>query len=610
MVNIKINNEAYRVEEGTSVLEAARQAGLDIPALCYYEGIEHFTSCMICLVKDNKSGRLYPSCSHKVYDGMEVVTDDEEITEARKTGLELLLSEHIGDCEAPCTIACPAGMNIPLMNRLLEAGEMDKALEVVRKDIALPAVLGRICPAPCEGACKRKPIDEAVSICLLKRYAGDHGKPDFERKQSGKVMAENDTSGSAQPLTGIKPMAEDKKVAVIGAGPGGLAAAYYLQLEGIVCEIFDQHEQPGGNLRYAVPEDRLPKDVLDREIQFIKDMGVQFRQNTTVDRETFNRLVAEYDAVVIATGDYYDEVGDWLDGFPKNNEKGSPGNTHQSKETKQDGNARTNTGEEREAGADKAASQSAVQNAGKAHKDQNTDKTQSQDSGTAARKTSGKKQLPVDKTTFQTSRENVFAVGNVTRSSKMAIRSLGQGKDAAYSIMQYLHGEKVNGKKKKFNSKFGKLIQDEFPEYLKESTEFKRFGPKKGLTEGFTLREMVNEASRCMHCDCRKIDNCKLRDFADDYQARQKRFDYSQRKPVKKFIQEDVVVYEPGKCIKCGICVRLTARYKEELGLTFIGRGFDVEVGVPFNEELKNGLAKTAVIVAEACPTGALSLIR
>ena len=192
----------------------------------------------------------------------------------------------------------------------------------------------------------------------------------------------------------------------------------------------------------------------------------------------------------------------------------------------------------------------------------------------------------------------------------MAIRSLGQGKDAAYSIMQYLCGEALTGKKKKFNSKFGKLIQDEFPEYLKEATEFQRFNPKKGLAEGFTLREMVNEASRCMHCDCRKIDNCKLRDFADDYQARQKRFDYSQRKPIKKFIQEDVVVYEPGKCIKCGICVRLTASYQEELGLTFIGRGFEVEVGVPFNEELKNGLTKTAGIVAEACPTGALSLIR
>ena len=330
MVNIKINNEAYRVEEGTSVLEAARQAGLDIPALCYYEGIEHFTSCMICLVKDNKSGRLYPSCSHKVYDGMELVTDDEEIAEARKTGLELLLSEHIGDCEAPCTIACPAGMNIPLMNRLLEAGEIDKALEVVRKDIALPAVLGRICPAPCEGACKRKPIDEAVSICLLKRYAGDHAIPSIEREQSNNIMAEKDASNGGQQLASSNSWQEDKKVAVVGAGPGGLATAYYLQLKGIACEIFDQNEEPGGNLRYAVPDERLPKDVLDREIQYIKDAGVRFRQNTAVDREAFDRLAEEYDAVVIATGDYYDEVGDWLDGFPKNNEKGFPGNTHQS----------------------------------------------------------------------------------------------------------------------------------------------------------------------------------------------------------------------------------------------------------------------------------------
>ena len=94
-------------------------------------------------------------------------------SEARKTALELLLSEHVGDCEAPCQITCPAHMDIPLMNRLLARGKFAEALQVVKKDIALPSVLGRICPAPCEGACRRRSVDEAVSICLLKRFAGD-----------------------------------------------------------------------------------------------------------------------------------------------------------------------------------------------------------------------------------------------------------------------------------------------------------------------------------------------------------------------------------------------------------------------------------------------------
>ena len=512
MIEITINNKQYSFEKGTSLLKAIESTGVNVPSLCYYEGIEHFTSCMLCLVKDAHSGRLFPSCSHQVAEGMEIITDDEEIFDARKTGLELLLSEHAGDCEAPCTLACPANMNIPLMNRLLEKGEMDHALAVVRKDIALPSVLGRICPAPCEGACKRKPVDEAVSVCLLKRYAGDYGTVTLP----------------------AKPIQQDKKVAVIGAGPAGLAAAYYLQMEGIPCDVFDKNKLPGGNLQYAINDELLPKDVLNREIQYIRDTGVQFFQNTGIDQEQFDKLSREYQAVVLATGDYYEEIGQW--GIDNNN-----------------------------------------------------------------------KQVQIDKSTFQTNHKHVFAVGNVTRSSRLAIRSLGQGKDAARSVLQFLNGEPVSGKRKKFNSKLGKLIEDEFSEYLKEATDFKRFTPKKGIQNGFSLREMVNEASRCMHCDCRKIDHCKLRDFSDDYDAKQKRFDYSERKSLKKYIQEEVVLYEPGKCIKCGICVRLTARYKEQYGLTFIGRGFDVEVQVPFNKDLKTGLAKTAGIVAEACPTGALS---
>ena len=175
MITIKINNREIQVEEGASVMKAAQQLGIDVPNMCWHDELEHFTSCMLCLVKDNTNGKLFPSCSVKAAVGMEVVTDDEEIAEARQIALELLLSEHVGDCEAPCQIGCPAHMNIPLMNRLIAAGKFDESLEVVKRDIALPAVLGRICPAPCEGACHRRTVDEPVSICLLKRFVGDEG---------------------------------------------------------------------------------------------------------------------------------------------------------------------------------------------------------------------------------------------------------------------------------------------------------------------------------------------------------------------------------------------------------------------------------------------------
>ena len=175
MVTLKIDGKILAVPSGSYLLQAAKKAGADIPALCHYEGLDHYTSCMVCMVKDVQTGSLLPSWSVLAEEGMDIVTLDEEIFESRKAALELLLSDHTGDCQAPCQVACPAHMDIPLMNRLLAEGKVDEALRVVDRDIPIPSVLGRICHAPCEGACRRKTIDESVSVCLLKRYAGDFG---------------------------------------------------------------------------------------------------------------------------------------------------------------------------------------------------------------------------------------------------------------------------------------------------------------------------------------------------------------------------------------------------------------------------------------------------
>ncbi len=513
MIKITVNGKTVEVERGTTVLKAAEKAGFFVPAMCYNDDVERFTSCMVCIVKETSQNKLIPSCSVEVTEGMNIITEDEEISEARKTALELLLSDHVGDCEAPCKMTCPAHMDIPLMNRLLAEGKTDQALEVVRKDIALPSVLGRICPAPCENACRRKTIDDPVSICLLKRFAGDFG-------HMSEVLSSETEKG--------------KSVAVIGSGPAGLSAAFYLQMKGYRSIVFDRNEKPGGTLHYSIPDERLDKKVLEREIRFIRDAGVELIMNTDIRADGFKKLVKEYDAVVIATGEIQQEVKTWGIEY-------------------------------------------------------------------------GDKQLMVDKNTYQTNMPGVFAVGNVTRSARLAIRSLGQGKEVAFSIGQFLSGRPVTGEVRLFNSKFGKLMQEEYAEYLKESTTETRKHPQRA-DGNFTPEEVRQEAARCLHCDCRKLDNCKLRDFSDRYQANQKRFIYQERNPVKKYFQHDTVVYEPEKCIKCGICVRLTMKYKEKLGLTFIGRGFDVRIGVPFNEALEKSLTKTAQMAAEACPTGALSL--
>jgi ferredoxin len=515
MIKLKIDKREVEAKEGAPLIEVIRGTGTEVPSMCYLEGMEHFTSCMVCVVKERSSGKMIPSCSRSVEEGMDIITMDDEVHEARKTALDLMLSEHVGDCEAPCQITCPAHMDIPLMNRLLARGEFSEALKVVKKDIALAAVLGRICPAPCEGSCRRKPIDGAVSICLLKRYAGDHD-------------LESDPFWIPE-----RAASTGKKVAVVGAGPAGLAAAYHLSLFGHDCVVLDRNSKPGGSLRREVPADQLPLEVLDREIETIAGAGVSFGLGVEVDRDMFGSLTKEYDAVVVAAGKGETGIASW--GLPV-----------------------------------------------------------------------GKKGVEADQKSYQVGERSVFVVGSALKPSRMAIRALGQGKEVAYSVDQLLSGKAVRGEHFMFNSRFGKLLPEENLEYLKESAPGDRIEPEH-LPDGFTPEQVMTEAARCLHCDCRDLHQCKLRIYSDTYGADQKRFRSDDRVPCRKMDQHDAVIYEPSKCIKCGICVRIAEKHKEKYGMTFIGRGFEVVVGIPFNEDLGHGLQKAALEAARACPTGALS---
>ena len=218
------------------------------------------------------------------------------------------------------------------------------------------------------------------------------------------------------------------------------------------------------------------------------------------------------------------------------------------------------------------------------------------------------KGIVADKNSYQTSDKKVFAIGNVLRSSKLAVRSVGQGKEVAFSVIQFLDGRDPEGEPRMFNSRFGKLVSEEFSEYLREASPEKRLFPGLGGREGFSREEAIAEAQRCLHCDCRAIDDCKLRVYADEYKADQKRFKTSERRNITRMVNHQAVIFEPQKCVRCGICVRLTEKYGEKFGFTYIGRGFDVEIGIPFNEDLEKGLSKIAEKVANGCPTGAIAL--
>ncbi|MFZ5830133.1 MAG: FAD-dependent oxidoreductase, partial [Planctomycetota bacterium] len=231
MPRLTIDQRPVEVPPGATVLDAARLLGIDVPMLCYRDGCSPSTSCLVCMVKLAGSGKLVPACGTPAEDGMAVESETDEVHQVRRSALELLLSDHLGDCLAPCLFACPAEMDIPKMLRQIAAGDLRGAIATVKADIALPAVLGRICPAPCEKTCRRTTTDGAVAICQLKRFVAD--------------------ADLATPNRYVPPCDAEsgKRVAIIGGGPTGLAAAYYLRQQGHACTIYEQQNQLGGRLR-------------------------------------------------------------------------------------------------------------------------------------------------------------------------------------------------------------------------------------------------------------------------------------------------------------------------------------------------------------------------
>ncbi|MFH1517025.1 MAG: FAD-dependent oxidoreductase [Pseudomonadota bacterium] len=264
-VKLTIDSRCVEVEEGATILEAARKLGIEIPTLCHLDALPPVSSCFMCVVRVDNRPNLVPSCVAPAEDGMVVTATSDEILAARKTALELLLSDHVGDCVAPCTLACPAGMDIPAVIRHIRNGRFAEALTVIRRRISLPGVLGRICPRFCERVCRRGDLDEPIAICALKRFPADA------------------VDLGAGALSKTQPTG--KRVAVLGAGPAGLSAAFYLLQEGHACTVYDAHPEPGGTLRYSIPEFRLSCEALDRDIAAIRQLGVEFRLNTRIDDE-------------------------------------------------------------------------------------------------------------------------------------------------------------------------------------------------------------------------------------------------------------------------------------------------------------------------------------
>ena len=489
MPKLQVDGRSVTVHEGATVLDAARQLGIEIPSLCHLDGCEPSTSCLVCVVRVNGTDRLVPSCATPAAEGMAVESDASDVREARTMALELLLGDHLGECLAACERVCPLDLDIPNMTRRVQSGDLPAAVEDLRSAVPFPGVLGRVCTATCQTGCRQSAADTGLSIRNLERHVADHDRD------------------SETPW--VPPCEEDtgRRVAIVGGGPGGLSAAYFLRLSGHAVTVYEKTDRIGGRLRHAFDEEVLPADVLDAELGVVERLGAKIRLGAEPDLDA---LVEAFDAVVVAAS----------------------------------------TG-----------------------------------SGVPAR-------------------AGVFAAGDAVRPTDDPTRAMASGKRAAASVDLFLAGAGAETPSKPFTSVMGKLSETEMAELAKVTAD-----PAPALggePRVLSFEAIAGECARCLHCDCRAASTCLLRRYAEEYGASPTRF-RRKRKLFTRNLDHPLVIYEPGKCIACGICVTVTTEMDEELGLTFIGRGFDVRVGVPFDAPLRDALSRGAQRAVISCPTGALA---
>ena len=283
-IKVIINGKICTGRAGQTLLEIAQNNGIEIPNLCHNGELKHYGGCSLCVVESAGSPKLLRACSTVAQDGQVIYTESERVVRTRKTSIELLMSDHDGDCRGPCVLNCPASVNAQGYVQAIARGDDKEAVRIIKERLPMPACIGRVCPHPCEDGCRRQMVEESISIAYLKYFAAD------------RVIQ---AGGYLPP----KAAATGKRVGIIGGGPGGLTAAYYLSLKGHRVTVVDAMPQMGGMLRYGIPEYRLPKRVLDEEVAEIASLGVEMKNNFRIGRDvTFEEFKNSYDAVVLAIG--------------------------------------------------------------------------------------------------------------------------------------------------------------------------------------------------------------------------------------------------------------------------------------------------------------------
>ena len=285
LITLEIDGQSVSVPAGTTILEAAKAAGIEIPNMCYMKELGPYGACGVCVVEVKDCPKMLRACSAKVTPGMVVYTKSEKALATRKLALELLMGDHDGDCLGPCKLNCPAHTDCQKYVKEIAEGRFADAVATIKETFPLPAAIGRVCPHPCEKACRRHLVEAPISIAQLKYFAADQVRKD----------------GNEHP---IKVAASTgKKVGIIGGGPAGLTAAFKLVQQGHSVTVYDQMPEMGGMLRYGIPEYRLPKAILKAETDAIAALGVKFVNNFKIGRDAdFEKFRAGFDALIVANG--------------------------------------------------------------------------------------------------------------------------------------------------------------------------------------------------------------------------------------------------------------------------------------------------------------------
>jgi NADPH-dependent glutamate synthase beta subunit-like oxidoreductase/formate hydrogenlyase subunit 6/NADH:ubiquinone oxidoreductase subunit I/ferredoxin len=294
-IRIEVDGRVVEGFEGQTILEVCRDNGIEIPTLCYEPKLPGFGACRMCVVE--VEGEEHPpiSCSRTCEPEMKVQTQTEKVRRLRRTNLELIFSDHNAYCLPPCQNKCPSHIDIPGFLKANAEGNFRESARIFKRTIPFPSVLGRVCPAPCEEHCRRDEVDEAIAIRDTHRYAGDQ------------VLKAQLDDGVDPPIPFERQARSGRRAAVIGSGPAGMAAAYYLLIAGHDVTVFERDPAPGGMLRYGIPQYRLPKvEVLEAEYESVMRLGAKMVTNAGLGRDfTLDDLTMQgFDSVVVAIGCY------------------------------------------------------------------------------------------------------------------------------------------------------------------------------------------------------------------------------------------------------------------------------------------------------------------